>query len=420
MEAIISFLMSLRLQPIDSPNSPVQHELKTYEHAGIYFRSIADGYIPGRLCKKGDFQMNHKERVIAAVNLEEPDRVPWCAYFGFAPSLYSKLCDYYGIAEITLDPEKTRDRIGFPELYRKLDFDVIMVNPSFPRGYPKVFPDGTYQDHFGVTFERFGGFSSRPVKHPLAKANIEELEDYEFPDPESLSLEPLDRFVRRYGNEYALMSGFSYTLFERAWTLRGFARILADFYANPSFVERLLDRITEYDIELAKRIAEKPVDIYWIGDDYSDQRGMLMSPAIWRKFLKPRLSGIAGVARRKGIPTFIHCDGNPTAILDDLIEAGITILNPVQPLAIDPSFVKEKLGDRLCLFGTIDIQHTLPFGSPEQVKKEVTKRMEKCGYGGGLILSPTHAVPPDVPLANIVALVGAIRKYGKYPRSCVR
>ncbi|MDH5439006.1 MAG: hypothetical protein OEY31_00190 [Candidatus Bathyarchaeota archaeon] len=355
-------------------------------------------------------ELNHRDRVVAAVNLEEPDQVPWCAYFGFAPSLYNKLCNYYSIPSEPVDPI-------FPELYRKLGFDVIMVNPSPPDGYPRLFPDGSYCDHFGVTFGRFMGFSTRPIEHPLANANVDGLENYEFPDPESLSLGPIDRFVRKDGDEYALMSGFSFTLFERAWTLRGFAQILADFYLYPSFVERLLDKITDYGVELARRIVEKPIDIYWIGDDYSDQRGMLMSPAIWRKFIKPRLARIADVARRKDIPTFLHTDGNPSDILDDLAEVGITVINPVQPLAIDPSYVKDKLGDRLCLFGTIDIQHTLPFGSPQDVKKEVITRIETCGYGGGLILSPSHAVPPDVPLANTVALVDAVRRYGKYPTS---
>ncbi len=354
--------------------------------------------------------MNHKERVIASVNMEEPDRVPWCAYFGFAPSLHEKLCDYLGVPRTTINDD-------FPELYRKLDFDLIISDPSPPEGFPKQFPDGSYQDHFGVTFMKYLGFSERPIKHPLMHSNVEDLENYEFPDPESLSLDPIDRSVRKYGDKYAIMSGFHYTLFERAWTLRGFAQSLTDFYAHPSFAEKLLDKITKYDVELAKRIAEKPIDIYWIGDDYSDQRGMLMSPNTWRKFIKPRLARIAGIARKKGIPVLLHCDGNPTDILDDLVEVGITVLNPVQPLAIDPGYVKEKYGDDLCLFGAIDIQRTLPFGSPEDVEKEVITRMETCGYNGGLILSPTHNVPPDVPVANVLALVRAIKKYGKYSTS---
>ena len=141
---------------------------------------------------------------------------------------------------------------------------------------------------------------------------------------------------------------------------------------------------------------------------------MLMSPATWRRFIKPRLAKLAAIPRKKGIPTFLHCDGNPTAILDDLVEVGVTVLNPVQPLAIDPSYVKEKYSDDLCLFGTIDIQRTLPFGTPEDVQKEVITRMETCGRNGGLILSPTHNVPPDVPMANVLALAEAVQKYGKY------
>lgn len=351
--------------------------------------------------------MKHRERVLASVNLEEPDRVPWCAYFGFAPSLHEKLCDHFGVPHESVDPD-------FPELYRKLDFDLMISDPSPPKGFPKYLPDGSYQDHFGVTFNKYLGFSERPIGHPLMNANIEDLDNYEFPDPDSLSLDPIDHSVRKFGGEYAVMSGFHYTLFERAWILRGFSQSLVDFYANPSFAEKLLDKITKYNVELAKRIVEKPIDIYWIGDDYSDQRGMLMSPATWRKFIKPRLAKLAAIPRKRGIPTFLHCDGNPTDILDDLVELGITVLNPVQPLAIDPGFVKEKYGDDLCLFGTIDIQKTLPFGTPEDVQKEVATRMKTCGKNGGLILSPTHNVPPDVPVANVLALAKAIQKHGKY------
>lgn len=357
---------------------------------------------------KRSLKLNHKERVIASINMEEPDRVPWCAYFGFAPSLYKKLCAHFGVRVHLVDND-------FPELYKKLNFDIIISNPRSPIGFPKLLPDGSYQDHFGVTYMNFNGYSERPIKHPLMNFNVEDLENYEFPNPEIMLLDSVDSCINKYGDMYAIMSGFGYTLFERAWTLRGFTQSLKDFYINPPFMEKMLDKITTYDIELTKLIVEKPLDIFWIGDDYSDQKGMLMSPSIWRKFIKPRLAKIVDIPRKKGIPVFLHCDGNPTDILNDLIEIGITILNPVQPLAIDPKYVKENFGDELCLFGTIDIQRTLPFGTSKDVEKEIITRMETCGHNGGLILSPTHSVPPDVPVANIITLVKAIQKYGQYP-----
>jgi uroporphyrinogen decarboxylase len=300
-------------------------------------------------------------------------------------------------------------------LFEKLDADVFISDPYPPAESIKRFPDGSYRDDWGVVHKPIPspGFGTRIVDSPIK--SIEDFERYEPPDPHMLIFDQLDRDIEQYGGEYAIMSGIGFTLFERAWTLRGFRRILMDFYRNPSFTEKLLDMITDYVVEVAKLVVERPIDIYWIGDDYGDQRGLFMSPDVWRRFIKPRLRRIVEVPKSKGIHVFIHSDGNVSAIIEDLIEVGITILNPVQPLALDPAWVKDKFGDRLCLFGTIDIQKTLPFGTPQDVVDEVKLRMETCGQGGGLILAPSHSVTPETPVENVLALVEAIKKYGRYP-----
>jgi uroporphyrinogen decarboxylase len=146
------------------------------------------------------------------------------------------------------------------------------------------------------------------------------------------------------------------------------------------------------------------------------QTGMIMSPAAWRKWFKGRMQRIIGEARaiNPEIPVFYHSDGNPEAIIPELIEIGVTILDPVQPECIDPVKVKRLYGDRLALWGTIGTQTTMPFGTLDEVRAEVRHRIETVGYDGGLVLGPTHSLEPDVPWANIVALYEAIEEYGRY------
>jgi uroporphyrinogen decarboxylase len=188
-------------------------------------------------------------------------------------------------------------------------------------------------------------------------------------------------------------------------------RLLLDFAdANP-FAGALLDRITALREVQARRYAESGADVICMGDDVGTQRGMLMSVRMWRAWLKPRLARVIAAARsvRPDVLVFFHSDGDVTAIVEDLIETGVDILNPVQPECMDPVALRQRFGERLCLWGTIGTQSTFPFGSPDDVRREVRTRVETVGRNGGLFLAPTHMIEPEVPLANIVAFVEAAR-----------
>jgi uroporphyrinogen decarboxylase len=148
-----------------------------------------------------------------------------------------------------------------------------------------------------------------------------------------------------------------------------------------------------------------------VGDDVATQRGMMMRPALWRRWLKPRLAAIISAARevKPDILIWYHSDGDCRAIIPELIEIGVDILNPVQPECMDPAAVKAQYGDRLSFSGTIGTQTTMPHGTPEEVRGVVRERIATVGRGGGLLLAPTHVLEPDVPWENIVALVDAVR-----------
>jgi uroporphyrinogen-III decarboxylase len=180
---------------------------------------------------------------------------------------------------------------------------------------------------------------------------------------------------------------------------------------DPDLAEHLLDIPYQYHLTAAKKLVAMGVDMIWAGDDVGSQHEMLISPKMWRRYLKPRMAQF--IAELKGINPNVkvayHSDGDISRILPELIEIGLDVLNPIQPASMDPAEVKRKYGGQLSFWGTIDEQHTLPFGSPADVNSEVVDRLKTVGQGGGLILAPTHHVQLDTPLENFWAMVNTIQ-----------
>jgi uroporphyrinogen decarboxylase len=206
------------------------------------------------------------------------------------------------------------------------------------------------------------------------------------------------------------------TIFEMAWQIRGIDLLLMDFIASREWAACLLDRLAALSEHRAVRFAEAGVDIIHLGDDVGMQDRMLISPAMWREWFKPRMARIVNSARavKSDVLFFYHSDGFVEPIIPDLIEIGINALNPVQPECMHPEKLKKQYGDRMAFWGTFGIQHTLPFGTPEEVEAEVKMRIETVGKGGGLYLSPTHVIAPEVPFENLHAFVKAVKKHGRY------
>ncbi|HWQ84366.1 MAG TPA: uroporphyrinogen decarboxylase family protein, partial [Anaerolineales bacterium] len=208
------------------------------------------------------------------------------------------------------------------------------------------------------------------------------------------------------------------TIFECAWALRGYERMLSDFALNPDLAEQILDIPYRYHLAVAKKLTALGVDMIWTGDDVGAQNAMLISPKMWRKFLKPRMANF--IAELKAINPQVkvayHSDGAIYPIIPDLIEIGLDVLNPIQPASMDPVRLKREYGDQLCFWGSIDEQHTLPFGTAGDVRAEVCTRLETLGKNGGLILGPTHHVQLDTPMENFWALINTTTQT-PYPES---
>jgi uroporphyrinogen decarboxylase len=187
-----------------------------------------------------------------------------------------------------------------------------------------------------------------------------------------------------------------------------------DVADNANTADFLLDQIADRVARAAQRFAEAGVDVLILGDDIATQHGLMMSLDMWTRIFKPRLRRIISAAKevRPDVIIFYHSDGNVWDAIPGLIDAGVEILNPVQPECMNPAEVKKSFGDRLAFFGTVSVQRTMPFGTPDEVRSEVRQRIETVGKGGGLLLSPAHVLQPDVPWDNIVAFFEAVSEYG--------
>jgi uroporphyrinogen decarboxylase len=243
-------------------------------------------------------------------------------------------------------------------------------------------------------------------------ANTMDLDAIEWPDPHAPGL--MDRaaaIMDTFGSDYFIVPNMGFALFERAWALRGLQAFLMDMVLNPEFVEALLDRITEIQLVLIHRYLELGVDGGYFGDDYGAQKSMLFSPVMWRERMKPRMARLFAPFRERGLPVLLHSDGQVQAILPDLVEIGLTGLNPVQPEVLPHEWLQTEFGGRLAFYGGISTQTVLPQGTPADVEQAVAQVAATLAPAGtGLLIAPSHRMMTDVPMANVEAMLAGFRR----------
>jgi uroporphyrinogen decarboxylase len=362
--------------------------------------------------------MKHRDRVLMALNHEEPDRCPM--QVSFTPEFASRLKN-----DLKLTDEDFHNPHGGGNTYvieRTLDEDMLLTSVGWANSYYATntySEDGqTYTDEWGVIWRnspyqtKFGpGHYTEMVGHPLAGDDA--INSYQPPDPNRPELyAEAERVVKEYKDEYWIVGVTVTTIFETAWALRGYEQTLIDFALNPDLIERLFDIPFHYHLTAAKKLVELGVDMIWTGDDIGAQHMMLIAPETWRKHLKPRLATFIAILKEINpeVKLAYHSDGNITSIIPDLIDIGLDVLNPIQPQSMDPAEIKQKFGNNLSFWGSIDEQYTLPYGAPAEVEAEVITRLKTIGQNGGLILGPTHHVQLDTPLENFWAMVNTITK----------
>jgi uroporphyrinogen decarboxylase len=343
--------------------------------------------------------MKHRERVQISLNHETPDRCP--LQVSFTPEFADRLR-----IDLNVKGRNVHNPHGGGntyELERVIKEDMLLASVGWANSYYQQ--SGTYTDEWGITWKPveyttpYGiGHYTEPLGHPLA--DDEAVFGYKAPDPQRPELyDDAARLIRDFKTEYWIVGVTVTTIFE-----------CADFVLNPDLAEYILEIPYRYHLYAAKKLVEMGVDMIWLGDDVGAQSRLLISPQHWRKYLKPRMANF--IAELKCINPHLkvayHSDGFIYPIIPEIIEIGIDVLNPIQPASMDPAILKEKFGDRLCFWGTIDEQHTLPFGTPQAVRTEVNARLKTIGKNGGLIISPTHHVQLDTPMENFWAMVNSI------------
>lgn len=242
------------------------------------------------------------------------------------------------------------------------------------------------------------------VRHPLADADPDE---YDWPEVDEEGVDRVSAY-RRSRERFCVYAGVTH-LFEQAWQLVGFNRFLLMMRLRPSEANRILDKIDGIRAQEVELLSEAGVDVVVDGDDVGAQASMIVSPELWRLMLKERYRALIRSAHKAGVKFMFHSDGWIEPIVPDIVEIGVDVLNPVQPEVMNLKLLKEKYGDRLCFEGGISIQRTLPFGTPEDVKDEFTKRIRELGPTG-VIPGPTHSIQADTSVDNILALYRACRR----------
>jgi uroporphyrinogen decarboxylase len=315
-----------------------------------------------------------------------PPYVPWS--FGFTKEARALLQAHYG-------PQVLEDILGNHLL--KLGNGI---------GFFTDLGKDRVQDVFGVVWDRsidkdIGNVEGSVLAQPSLKG-------YHFPDP----LNP--RFfmdipgrIRQYGDRFRVFQiGFS--LYERAWTLRGMQNLLIDFYDHPEFVDELLNAIADYNITQVNEALKYDIDAIYFGDDWGQQRGLQMGPKLWHRFIYPVLKRMYGKVREAGKFVFIHSCGDVDELFDDLIEIGVNCFNPFQPEVMDVAELLLRYRGRLTFHGGLSTQRTLAFGTVDQVRNEVRGLLE-LGRAGSYIFAPAHDVEGDVPLENMLAFIEAVQ-----------
>jgi uroporphyrinogen decarboxylase len=326
--------------------------------------------------------MNPRERVLKALAHEEADIVP-----------------YVIPMEGPVDQALT-EHYGGPEYRQRIIHHYVGAGPSFIGLVDTPEPDGTIRDVFGGRWQ-FGA-----IFHMIEPALKEpSLKNLKWPDvSKSEYYTGLYDLSKNCPNQFTIAS-FPMGLFERSWGLRGMDNILMDMALEPAFCEEFYDQIVEWDLTMLEKMCDSPVDAVGFTDDLAWQHGLIMGPPFWKKYLKPRMAKLIGYIKSRGKYAYLHSCGDNTAIMEDLIDMGLDIFNPLQPEPWDIFEIKRKYGRHITFDGGISSQSTLTFGTPEQVRLETEKCLRELGQGGGYIAGPNKPILPGTPLGNAVALI---------------
>ena len=331
--------------------------------------------------------MNARDRVLAAIEHREPDMVPW-----------QMDCTHQQL-------EKMIRHTGDPLFAEHVGNHIQSV---YFDGYLEELPDrpGYFSDDFGVLWNRTG--ADKDIGMIVGTVLPEpEISDIRMPVLQEQRLRSAYQAMTESKADTFRFGSIGFSLFERAWTLRGMENFLSDMLTEPEFADALLDAICDFNIRVMDLSLEYPLDGFHFGDDWGQQKGLIMGPRLWRRFIKPRLARMYGHAKSKGLKVSQHSCGDIGEVFPDLIDIGLNVYQTFQPEIYDLRKVKREFGKDLTFNGGISTQRLLPFATPEEVRAKTKETISIMRPGGGYIASPTHSVPGDVPPENLMAMLEA-------------
>jgi len=363
--------------------------------------------------------MNHRERVLAALNHEAPDRVPVDLAGSLSTSIhikaYEKLKAHLGF-DTPNEVLSLRSMIADVEeaVLERFDIDTRPL-PLLGNSRPtEHLPDGGYKDEWGVIRKQ-----PNPGGHFMDVGNLldgdrtlEDLETYPWPDPDDPGYttglaEAAEKLHR--DTDYAVILTLPAGPLHLTQWLRGYERWMMDIAADLDFWEALMDKATELFLAISRNMLDavgKNIDVVFYGDDVAFQNGPMVNRDAYEKLIKPRQQKIFDLLRASGAKVLYHCCGSVVSLIDDFIELGVDALNPVQVSAagMDTAELKRRWGDRIAFWGGIDAHRVLPMGTPDEVRAEVRRRVRDLGANGGYVVSGVHNIQAEVPPENICAM----------------
>jgi uroporphyrinogen decarboxylase len=326
--------------------------------------------------------MGKRDVVETVLSGGRPPYVPW--NFGFTAEAREKLAAHFGV----------------DQLQARLDNHLLELGSAV--GFFEPVGNRCYRDVFGVVWDRS---VDRDIGIPKGQVLPEpSLAGLALPDPlDSRFFDDIPARIAAAPDRYRVFCiGFS--LFERAWTLRGMEQLLLDFVEHPDFVHELLSALADYNIIQARAAMEYDIDAVYFGDDWGQQHGLIMGRPRWREFIYPQLRRMYDAVHAGGKRVMIHSCGDVAELFDDLIELGLDCFNPFQPEVTDVPAMLQRYRGRLAFYGGLSTQRTLPYGTVDDVRRE-SRQLLALGRDGGYIFAPAHAVEGDVPLENMLAFI---------------
>jgi uroporphyrinogen decarboxylase len=378
--------------------------------------------------------VNSRQRVVTALNHREPDRVP-INFGGLHTSIHRdghrRLLEHLGMEVYDAPVIDMFQQIvdPSPALRERFNDDAqsLFANPG--TGWQlEINPvEDTWTDEWGVKYRRpSGGFWYDFKSHPLKEGTIQELEGYRWPDPRDPNrvrgLAEKAKRLYETTDKALVMHAATGGVYEHSYWLRGVEELYVDMASNLKYVDALAEKIVEWMLEFWDHIltAVGPyVQVVQLGDDLGAQHGLLFSPEIYRKIYKPRHRRLTDLVHKKtDARIYFHSCGSIYAILPEIIESGMEIINPLQVSAkdMDSAKIKKEFGKDLSFWGGgANPQSVMTLGGPAEVKAEVKRRIGDLAPGGGLVLASVHNIQPNVPPQNVVAFFEAAAEYGRYP-----